>query len=203
MRLGSTWKVALPVAVGLVAAGAMAFAAAAPASSVLLKGPIYGNIPGVTVRGVAAAPAPWVVDGTVTLTRTHLTASGTWLVIPSGYLGTGAAVPKKLVGTTADVPKVVADITFANGKSVITAPVTLSKTGAFSFNVNLNLSTSVADPVVLIGPPGKPKGSIDAWFASTNFLQAYGTATPSMIKSWTTPSTTTTTKSSSGGGGGY
>ncbi len=64
----------------------------------LLKGSIYRNF-----RSVAAGVASWVVDGIVPLTRTHLTAFGTWLVIPSGYRATGAAVPKKLVGTTAGV----------------------------------------------------------------------------------------------------
>ncbi len=199
MHFYSHWKLALPAAVGLIAVGAMAFAAPAPSTGVLLTSPLYGNIPDVSIRGVAAASAPWVVDGQLTLTRTRLTATGTWLVIPAGYLASGAAVPKTLVGSTAGVPKIVADITFTHGKSVITGPVTLSKTGAFSFNVAVNLTGPVEDPVVLIGPPGKAKGSIDAWFASSDFLQGYGTATPSMIKSWTT----TTTKSSSSGGGGY
>jgi len=177
----------IPVAgavVGLSAFGGLALAAPAN-SSVLLKSQLFGNIPSVTVRGVAAATAPWVVDGHLTLTRTHLSASGTWLVIPQGYTATGAQVPKSLVGTTAGVPKLVADITDAQGKDVITAPVTLSKNGAFSFNVALNLTGPIGDPVVLIGPPGKKAHSIDAWFAATNFLKQYGDVTPSMIKSWT------------------
>ncbi len=177
----------IPVAgavVGLAAFGGLALAAPA-SSSVLLKSELFGNIPSVTVRGVASATAPWVVDGHLTLTRTHLSASGTWLVIPQGYMSTGAQVPKSLVGTTVGVPKLVADITDAQGKDVITAPVTLSKKGTFSFNISLNLTGPIGDPVVLIGPPGKTAHSIGAWFASTNFLNQYGDATPSMIKSWT------------------
>jgi hypothetical protein len=165
-------------------------ALAAPAnSSVLLKSELFGNIPSVTIRGVSAATAPWVVDGHVTLTKTHLTASGTWLVIPAGYTSTGAAVPKSLVGTTAGVPKVVADVTDAEGQHYITAAVTLTKKGAFSFNVPIHLTGAVEDPVVLIGPPGKTAHSIAAWFAASNFLRQYGDATPSMIKSWTSVST--------------
>ena len=174
--------------------------AATSSSQVLLQSRLYGNIPGVTIRGVAAPPAPWVVDGQVTLTRKHLTISGTWLVIPAGYLGSGGAVPKTLVGTTAKVPKVVADITTAKGTSLVTAPVTLSKTGAFSFSVPVNLTGPIEYPVVLIGPPGKTAHSIGSWFASSNFLTNYGVATPQMIKSWTAP-----TKGSTGGssGGSY
>ena len=191
----------IPVAgavVGLSAFGGLALAAPAN-SSVLLKSELFGNIPGVTVRGVASATAPWVVDGHLTLTRTHLSASGTWLLIPQGYTATGAQVPKSLVGTTAGVPKLVADITDAQGKDVITAPVTLSKNGAFSFNVALNLTGPIGDPVVLIGLPGKKAHSIAAWFASTNFLSQYGDATPNMIKSWTGPTHSNRSGSSSYG----
>ncbi len=191
------WIPVAAAAVGMAAFGGLALAAPAT-SQVLLQSELFGNIPSVSVRGVAAASAPWVVDGHLTLTRTHLSASGTWLVIPAGYLATGAAVPKSLVGTTAGVPKLVADITDAEGHHLITAPVTLTKTGTFSFNVAVNLSGAVEDPVVLIGPPGKTAHSIDAWFASTNFLKQYGDATPSMIKSWTKSSSSSSSSSSYG-----
>ncbi len=50
------------------------------------------------------------------------------------------------------------------------------------------------------GIPGKTQACIAAWFASTNFLQAYGQATASMVKSRTTKPTVP--KSSGGSGGG-
>ena len=192
-------RTVLPVAgaiVGLAAFGGMAMAAPSN-SAVLLKSELLGNIPNVTVRGVAAATAPWVVDGHLTLTRTHLSASGSWLVIPAGYMASGAPVPKSLVGTTAGVPKLVADVTDAEGHHFVTVPVTLSKKGSFTFNVPVRLTGPVQDPVVLIGPPGKTAHSIGAWFASTNFLKQYGDATPGMIQSWTHSS-----GSNSGGGSG-
>lgn len=50
------------------------------------------------------------------------------------------------------------------------------------------------------GIPAKTQASKAAWFASTNFLQAYGQATASMVKSRTTKPTVP--KSSGGSGGG-
>lgn len=185
------WIPIAAAAVGVTAMSGIALAATS-SSAVLLSSQLFGNIPSVTIRGVAAPSAPWVVDGHITLTRTHLSGSGTWLVIPSGYLANGSAVPKALVGTTAGVTKIVADITDAEGHQYITAPVTLNKKGGFTFNVAVHLTGPIGDPIVLIGPPGKTANSISAWFASTNFLKQYGEATPSMIKSWTSSSTTGT-----------
>jgi len=193
----------IPVAgavVGIAALGGIALAAS-NSSPTLLQSQLFGNIPKVAIRGVMSATAPWVVNGKVTLTRTHLSASGTWMVIPKGYMASGTAVPKSLVGTTAGVPKLVADITDAKGQYV-TVPVTLTKKGTFTFNVPVHLTGPIQYPVVLIGIPGKKPHSIGAWFAATNFLRQYGDATPAMIKSWTAGSTgggTTGTKKSSGG----
>lgn len=188
-RLTARWTAAA-VAGSLVVVGGAAFAAAKPA--VLLQSKLFGNIPNVTIRGVSAAPYPWVVVGHVKLTRTHLYATGKWLIIPSGLSATGKAVPKALAGTTAGVPKVAAEVTDGEGAQVVTAPVALSHTGSFTINAPIHLTGPVEDPVVLIGPPGKGK-TIGAWFASSNFLTEYGLAKPGMLH---------TSKSSSGSGSG-
>ncbi|MHB1629707.1 MAG: hypothetical protein ACYCVB_15295 [Bacilli bacterium] len=162
------------IAAAAIAVGGGAYAAAATAQSpVLLSGPLSGNIANVTVRGVAAGKAPWIVQGRVKLTRTNLSAQGKWFIIPkSGYMYNGQPVPKALAGTTAGVKTVVADITFGNSKSVITAPVKLSPQGDFSINAKVNIPANAGQPVVLIGPG--VQGKIIAWFASSNFLTDYG-----------------------------
>lgn len=148
----------------------------------LLNGKLFGNIPNVTVRGVQAGTAPWVVDGTVKLTSTDLVASGKWLIIPkTGYLANGKPVPAALGGTTAGIPSVAAEITFANAKPIITKSVPLSKNGDFKIDVMLNIPKGAADPVVLIGPVAN--GQMKAWFASSNFLMDYGWYTPSSMGS--------------------
>lgn len=168
-------------------------------SGPLLKSPLYGNIPKVAVRGVASATAPWVLDGKVTLTRSHLSASGKWMLIPPEHMATGATVPKAMVGTTGGFPKLVADITDAHGRHFVTAPVVLTKKGPFHFNMTLHLTGPIRDPIVLIGPPGKKPHTIGAWFAASNFLAQYGKATPAIIRSWAKTKARVTTKGSYGG----
>ncbi len=177
------------------AVAAVAVVAAVGASSVfaagqrtaqptdLLNGPIYGNIPNVTVRGVAAGKAPWIVSGRAVLTGGHLSASGKWLLIPKqGFMNTGAPIPKAFGGTTAGFTQVAAEITFANGPAVVTAPVKLSPKGVFTINANVKLPARHADPVVLIGPVSG--GKMMAWFASTDFFANYGRANASMASGW-------------------
>ena len=196
-----TFRRWLPVTVAGVAVvilGGIALAATIR-SGPLLQSPLYGNIPNVTVRGVASATAPWVLDGKVTVTRSHLNASGTWMLIPPGYMATGAIVPKAMVGTTGGFPKLVADVTDAHGGHVVTAPVVLTKKGTFHFNMPLHLTGPIHDPIVLIGPPGKKPHTIGAWFAASNFLRQYGEATPTMIRSWAKTKTHVPTKGTYGG----
>ena len=141
----------------------------------LLVSTLYGNIPNVTIRGVVAGNAPWIVWGHVTLTNNHLSATGKGLIVPvTGYMANGAAIPKSIAGTTIGIPTVEAEITFANQKSVITAPVKLNAQGDFTINTSVALPKNSAQPVVLIGPG--TKSGLKAWFASTDFLMAYGAA---------------------------
>lgn len=165
----------------------------------MLSGALYGNIPNVTVRGVPAGAAPWIVKGHVKLTQNHLWATGKWLLVPkTGYMATGQSVPKVIQGTTVGVTSIEAEITFANAKAVITAPVTLSKSGDFTINTSVKLPKGAAQPVVLIGP-GTSKG-MKAWFASSNFLFDYGLANSSSTMSMKSSGTS---GKSGGKGSGY
>ncbi len=197
MRTSRYWIAAATTAAMLALAGSVTLAAPVK-SQVLLKSPVYGNIPKVTLRGVKSGVAPWVAAGNATLTRTHLSVSGTWLLIPPGIMASGAPVPKTLVGTTAGVKSVVAVVTDAEGARVVTKPTPLSKAGTFTFNVPVHLKGPVNDPIVLIGPPGKAPHSILAWFAATDFLKQYGTATPQMVRAWSAGA-----KKTHKGSGGY
>ena len=164
-----------------VVAGCMGLALAgsgALAAKSLYAAPIYGNIPNITVRGVAAGAAPWVVKGSAVVTPGHLVVTGTSLVVPPGYMGTGAAVPKKLIGTTVGVPAVGAELTCAQGTSIVTSTAPLTKKGAFKINASVKLPAACTDPIVLVGPVSK--GKMVAWFASTDFLE-YGMPGKSVI----------------------
>lgn len=181
---------ATAAAVAAVAGATGAFAQGMTGGG-LLNGKLFGNIPNITVRGVQSGSAPWVVDGTVKLTRTDLVASGKWLIVPkTGYLANGKPIPAAIAGTTIGVTSVAAEITFANAKPIFTKSVPLNKKGDFSINATLNMPKGAADPVVLIGPVAN--GQMKAWFASSNFLMDYG---------WYTPSAGMSSKSSSSGGG--
>lgn len=171
-----TTKMLLPVTAGLMMLGGAAFADMSTQAAPMYSGKLFGNIPNVTVRGVAAGGAPWIVQGSVKLTDNHIWASGKWLIIPkTGFLANGKPIPKAVAGTTAGVKTVVAEITFANKPSVVTAPVTLDAKGDFTINASVMIPKGAADPVVLIGP-SDGKGGEKVWFASTDFLMDYGQA---------------------------
>jgi hypothetical protein len=167
-------------AAGAVVAMAVTTAASA-APKVLLKGALYGNIPDVTVRGVAAGKLPWVVQGSVELTTDHLTASGKELLVPEGPGLNGAPVPAAVVGTTVGVKAVVAEVSCAGRAAVVTKAVPLSATGSFAFDTPVTLPAQCLDPIVLVGPGVSGKKMV-AWFASTDFLTDYGVATPAVLK---------------------
>lgn len=142
-------------------------------SQYLLNGRLFGNIPDVTIRGVAAAQAPWIVNGTVKLTSSELMASGKDLVVPKmGALSSGQPVPASTGGTTAGIMSVGAEITFANKKPIVIKSVPLNKQGNFSITAMVNIPKGAIDPVVLIGPVNN--GKMSTWFASSNFLMDYG-----------------------------
>ncbi len=184
--------VAALATVAVASLGIVAYATTS--SKPMVSGALFGNIPNITVRGVQAGAAPWIVKGHVKLTQNHLWATGKWLLVPKvGYMATGQPVPKVIQDTTVGVTSIEAEITFANAKPVITAPVTLSKNGDFTINAAVTLPKGAAQPVVLIGP-GTSKG-LKAWFASSNFLFDYGLANSSTMSMKSSGS-----GSSSGGG---
>lgn len=166
------WKRTLVAAVGAGTLGAaLAAAAGAAGARTVYSSTLYGNIPNVTVRGVVAGSAPWIVKGTAKVTSTSLVVRGTDLVVPAGYLGNGKPVPKGLINTTVGIPAVAAELSCAQGTSVLTSAASLSKKGAFSIDARVKLPTACTDPIILVGPVNK--GKMVAWFASTDFL-VYG-----------------------------
>jgi hypothetical protein len=167
------WRVRLALAalVGGAVAAALAGTVGAANAKVLYSSTLYGNIPNVTVRGVPAGKAPWIVQGSAQVTGGAIDVAGTDLVVPPGYLGTGKPGPKALVGTTVGIPKVAAELSCAQGTTLLTAPAPLTKQGAFRIDAAVKVPAACTDPIVLVGPVAN--GRMVAWFASTNFL-VYG-----------------------------
>lgn len=166
------WKRTLAAGLGAGALGAaLAAAAGAAGAKTMYSSTLYGNIPNVTVRGVVAGSAPWIVKGTAKVTSTSVVVKGTDLVVPAGYLANGKAVPKSLINTTVGIPAVAAELSCGQGTSVLTGAAPLSKKGAFSIDAKVKLPAACTDPIILVGPVSK--GKMVAWFASTDFL-AYG-----------------------------
>lgn len=163
--------VVVAMALPLMSAGAQA--STGSMGKVLFHGALYGNIPNVTVRGVTAGLAPWVVKGGAEFFSSgEVVVHGTGLVIPRGMMGTGGVVPKKLVGTTAGVKAVLVALScseFKTGQLMSLGVVALNAKGDFSLSATRKLPVRCNDPIVLVGP-GK-SGKMVAWFASTNFLK--------------------------------
>ncbi len=179
------------IATASLAFGGSAMAATHHPSSmgkVMMEGKLFGNIPNVTIRGVDAGKAPWIVAGSYQLTDTHFIAQGKWLIIPKngGFLATGQPVPAKLAGTTAGITEVGAEITFANAPAVVLPPVKLNAQGDFTMNATFNWPKGAKQPVVLIGP--ETSGKVSVWFASSNFLMDYGLPSSGMSSSKMTSS---------------
>lgn len=169
------WKTTAAAVAGAATIGAafalLAGSAGAAGAKTLYRATLFGNIPNVTVRGVAAGLAPWVVQGTATVTATGIVAKGTGLVVPPGYMADGKPVAKSLVGSTVGVPAVGAELTCGQGTSLVTATAPLTKRGAFDIQASVKVPAACSDPIILVGPVSK--GKMVAWFASTNFL-TYG-----------------------------
>lgn len=154
-------------AIGIGATAAVGAANAKP----LYQSALYGNIPNVVVRGVPSDVAPWVVKGTAKITANQLIVQGRGMVVPPGVMADGSAVPKSLIGTTEGIKQVAAELSCAQGTSVLTKLVSLSAKGDFSIHVAVKRPQPCTDPVILIGPV--KNGKMVVWYAATNFLQ-YG-----------------------------
>lgn len=165
------WKLLAGAGATAGVLGVALVASGASAAKTLYTSALYGNIPNVTVRGVAAGGAPWVVRGTVTVTTTSIVIKGSDLVVPPGYMATDKPVAKSLVGTTVGIPAVGAELSCGQGTTLLTGTAPLSKKGAFQIDSTVKVPTACTDPIVLVGPV--KGGKMVAWFASSNFLE-YG-----------------------------
>ena len=70
--------VAALATVAVASLGIVAYATTS--SKPMVSGALFGNIPNITVRGVQAGAAPWIVKGHVKLTQNHLWATGKWQI---------------------------------------------------------------------------------------------------------------------------
>jgi len=133
---------------------------------------VFGNTPNITIRGVSAAGAPWVVkNGKLTLDpdgRIKVHVKG--LLIIDGALANGAPVPPNLIGTTGGVLTVHAALTCGgpgNGVPFTITPtegVPLDANGDFDIDAEVSIPDVCAQPIVLIrtGTPDAPGGWIAA-----------------------------------------
>jgi len=124
----------------------------------LINSDVIGSTPNITIRGVAAGGAPWVLeDG-----RAQLDSSGRLrvrvegLVIGAGALASGDPVPANLVGTVAGVTTVHAALTCGGpggGTPFTITPsdgVPLSAAGDFEINAQLTIPDACDHPILLI-----------------------------------------------------
>lgn len=126
----------------------------------------FGSTPNITIRGVEAGSAPWVVDnGKVMLdSKGRLRVFVTRLVIGEGALANGDPVPANLVGTVATVTTVHAALTCGGPGGGV--PFTITPTdgvpidsgGDFEIDAQVSIPSVCAQPIVLIriGTPAAP-----------------------------------------------
>lgn len=132
----------------------------------ILNAQVFGSTPNITIRGVDAGAAPWVVDnGKIQLDpsgRLRVRIKG--LLIGEGALASGDPVPANLVGTVATVAMVHAALTCGGPGGGI--PFTITSTDAVPITIDGNVEidaeittpTVCAQPIVLIriGTPAMP-----------------------------------------------
>ncbi|MEK6410075.1 MAG: hypothetical protein AABN34_24385 [Acidobacteriota bacterium] len=126
----------------------------------------FGSTPNITIRGVEAGAAPWVVDnGKVMLdSKGRLRVFVTRLVIGEGALANGDPVPANVVGTVATVTTVHAALTCGGPGGGV--PFTITSTdgvpidsdGDFEIDAQVSIPSVCAQPIVLIriGTPAAP-----------------------------------------------
>lgn len=131
----------------------------------------FGSTPNVTIRGVLAGGAPWVVDnGKIQLDpsgRLKVRIKG--LLIAAGALANGSPVPDNLVGTVATVTTVHAALTCGGGGVPFTITPTdgvpISPEGDVDIDAQITIPSVCDRPIVLIriGTPEEP----NAWIAAS------------------------------------
>ena len=127
---------------------------------------VFGSTPNITIRGVAAGGAPWVVkNGKAQLSPDgQLRVRVKGLVIGDGVLANGNPVPENLIGTTAGVTTVHAALTCGGpgGGTAFTITstdgVSLNSKGDFEIDAELVIPSVCAQPIILIriGSPTAP-----------------------------------------------
>ncbi len=161
---------AITAAVFLLTSIPIGFAlASAPGSSGVLftDNSMVGSTPGMTVRGVAAGGAPWVVSQALV----QLDRNGRLHVDIQGLLISKPGSP--FDGTTGPVTGVRASLT-CEGLNVVSssAVVPLDSNGDAKINQMVTLPTSCVGPIILIqigSTTSNPGPTLGPWIASTGF----------------------------------
>ena len=132
----------------------------------VLNNHVFGSTPNITIRGVDAGGAPWVVkNGKVQLRPNgRLIVRVKGLVIGEGALANGNPVPANLIGTVAGITTVHAALTCGGpggGTPFTITPtdgVPISPDGDFEIDAEISIPDGCAQPIVLIriGVPATP-----------------------------------------------
>jgi hypothetical protein len=146
---------ALSMCVSIVLASAAISSADGPK---VINNHVFGSTPNVTIRGVLAGAAPWVVkNGKAQLSPDgHIRVRVKGLVIGEGALANGEPVPESLIGTVATVTTVHAALTCGGpgGGTAFTITSTdavpINSKGDFEIDAELEIPSVCAQPIILI-----------------------------------------------------
>lgn len=162
--------IALSMCVSVALASGTIYSASGPK---IVNSHVFGSTPNITIRGVLAGGAPWVVkNGKAQLSpngRLRVRVKG--LLIGDGALASGDPVPPSLVGTVATVTTVHAALTCGGpggGAPFTITPtegVPIDSNGDFEIDEEVSIPEVCAQPIILIriGTPAAP----GAWIAAS------------------------------------
>jgi hypothetical protein len=138
----------------------------AAAGPKIINAHAFGSTPNITIRGVVAGGAPWVVkNGKITLDNNgRLKVRVKGLVIGDGALANGNPVPANLIGTVAGITTVHAALTCGGPGGGVAFTITptdgvpIETSGDFDIDADLTIPDVCAQPIVLIriGTPETP-----------------------------------------------
>lgn len=133
---------------------------------------MVGNTTGVTVGGVAAGGAPWVV----TAATAEVASNGQILVRVKGLVvAAGTGVAANLVGTTGGVTQVAASLVCGGSGGMVAASTggfPLAAKGDTTIKATVTLPTQCQAPVVLVrvfDPTAAANAQLGAFIALTGF----------------------------------
>jgi len=171
------WILLVALAAALVGTGATRL----PADNGQLKFAIFGDTPLVTVRGVNAAPSPWVARKS----QVKLAPNGDLdirirgLVVAPGLFGSGLPVPPAVVGTN-PVPIVRIAVTWAVPAPTIvfiqeTGPLPLDAGGNLKAKVNIGPPPAGGErPIVLVRAGATPM--MGPYIGLSDFVRDFGSS---------------------------